>query len=194
MMSEAAHRLRPREALHQRVSAAILDAAARVVAEQGTQASMTDVATAAGVARATVYRYFPSREALLADLARAALADAAARLATARINEVPAEEGIKRAVRALLEVGDYFVVLVRERTSPERAALDAQVASPLRHLFESAQRSGAVRRDVPPSLLTESLVALAAGVPRAAPALGKEDQIAAIATLFLDGARARDEI
>ena len=192
-MSETAHRLRPREALHQRVTTAILDAAARVVAEQGPQASMSDVAAAAGVARATVYRYFPSREALLADVARSAVADAAARLAAARIDEIPPEEGIRRAVRALLDVGDYFLVLVRERVSPETAAFDGQVATPLRRLFERAQRSGAVRSDVPPSWLSESLVALAAGVRRAAPALGKEDQIAAIATLFLDGARARVE-
>jgi AcrR family transcriptional regulator len=34
---------------------------------------MADVATAAGVARTTVYRYFPSRMALLADVASAAV-------------------------------------------------------------------------------------------------------------------------
>src|ERR671932_1602508 len=96
-------------ALRERVSAAILDAAAHVLAVRGRQASMTDVAAAAGVARATVYRYFPSRQALLEALAEVSVADAGARLASARIDEVPAEEGVRRATRALVEVGDYFL-------------------------------------------------------------------------------------
>jgi AcrR family transcriptional regulator len=96
-MSEAL----PRQTLHKRVSEAILDGAARIFAIQGEQANMNDVATAAGVARATVYRYFPNREALLEALAQATVSDVDARLASARINEVAPEEGIARAVRAL---------------------------------------------------------------------------------------------
>jgi len=70
-MSEPARR----QALQQRVAAAILEGAAQIFAVQGEQASMNDVADAAGVARATVYRYFPNRDALLDELARAAVAD-----------------------------------------------------------------------------------------------------------------------
>jgi AcrR family transcriptional regulator len=46
----------PRQALQQRVATAILDGAARMFAVEGEQANMNDVAAAAGVARATVYR------------------------------------------------------------------------------------------------------------------------------------------
>jgi hypothetical protein len=42
----------PRPALQERVAAAILDGAARLFAVEGEQASMNDVAAAAGVARA----------------------------------------------------------------------------------------------------------------------------------------------
>src|ERR671926_779295 len=103
----------PRQALQERVAAAILEAAARVLAVGGEQASMNDVAAAAGVARATLYRYFPSRQALLDELGRRALADASGRLESARVDQVGLEEGVARAVRALVELGEAFIVLAR---------------------------------------------------------------------------------
>ena len=83
---------------------------------------MNDVAAAAGVARATVYRYFPNRQALFDELAQAAVSDADERLASARIDELAPDEGIVRAVRALVDVGDSFVLLARQRvrSDPER--------------------------------------------------------------------------
>lgn len=181
----------PRQALQQRVAAAILDGAARLFAVQGEQASMNDVAAAAGVARATVYRYFPNRQALLDELAQAAVSDADARLRSARIDEVEPEEGIARAVRALVDVGDPFVLLARERvrTDPER--FERRVIQPLRHLFERGQAAGDIRADIASARLTESLIGLIVGVLMSTPPLGKEDMIATIAGLFLDGARAR---
>ncbi len=179
-----------KRALRERVSAAVLDAAAGVLAARGAQASMSDVAAAAGVARATVYRYFPNREALLDALARAAVADAAERLLSARVDEVPPEEGVRRAVRALVEVGDYFLVIARERVRPDPETFERSLAAPVRRLFERGQKSGAMRDDVPPSWLAESLVGLVVSVLGATPAAGREDTIAAITSIFLDGARA----
>ena len=73
-----------RNALQQRVATAILEAAARVLVVHGEQANMADVATAAEVARATVYRYFPNRQALLDELAELAVKRAGERLTAAR--------------------------------------------------------------------------------------------------------------
>ena len=100
--------------LRARVSAAILEAAAAVLSERGDQASMADVAAAAGMARATVYRYFPNREALLEALGRLAVDDAGERLEAGRLQEVPVPDAFERAVRALVAVGDSFVVVSRE--------------------------------------------------------------------------------
>jgi TetR/AcrR family transcriptional regulator, mexCD-oprJ operon repressor len=194
-MSEAepVPQLGPRQALQERVAAAIIAAAARALVEHGEHVSMADVATAAGVARATVYRYFPSREALLADVAKLAVADAGERLASARIAEVPPEQGVSRAVRALTDAGDPFIVLVRERVQVSPDEFEDAVAQPLRHLFERGQAAGTFRDDISTSWLVEALIGLMASVLSAKPQLGREDTTAAIASLFLEGARAPRE-
>ena len=152
---------------------------------------MNDVAAAAGVARATVYRYFPNRQALLDRLAEVAVTDAGSRLAAARIEEVAPAEGVARAVRALVDVGDYFIAVAHERIRPAPEEFQRNIAGPLERLFERGQASGDFRDDVPGSWLTESLVALVVGALSATPALGREDSVAAITSMFLDGARGR---
>jgi TetR/AcrR family transcriptional repressor of mexCD-oprJ operon len=180
----------PRQALQQRVVTAILDGAAEIFALRGEQVSMNDVAEAAGVARATLYRYFPNRETLFDELAEAAASDVAARLMSARIDELPPAEGIARAVRAFVDVGPSFVLLARERRSdPERS--ERQFTLPVRQLFERGQAGGDIRADIASARLTESLVGLIVGALTATPPLGKEDMIATITSLFLDGARLR---
>jgi TetR/AcrR family transcriptional regulator, mexCD-oprJ operon repressor len=180
-----------RQPLQQRVAAAILDGAAHVFALQGGQANMNDVAAAAGVARATVYRYFPNREALLDELAQSAVRDVEERLTSARIDAVPPEEGILRAVRALLDAGDPFVLLARRHLRSEPERFERSVMRPLRELFERGQGDGDVRSDIPSARLAESLLGQIVGMYTSAPSLGREDMTAMITALFLDGARAR---
>jgi len=187
MMSESA----PRPALQQRVAAAILDGAAQLFASGGEQASMNEVAEAAGVARATVYRYFPNREALLDELAQTAVRDVDMRLASARIDAVPPEEGVARAVRALVDVGNLFVVLARERPRSGADRFERGLVEPLRQLLERGQASGDIRDDITAARVTESLIGLIVGMLTSTPALGREDMTATITGLFLDGARAR---
>jgi AcrR family transcriptional regulator len=177
--------------LQQRVAAAILDGAARLIAVEGERASMNDVAAAAGVARATVYRYFPNRETLLDELARTAVGEVEARLASANVDTVPPQEGIVRAVRALVEGGDLFVILARERlrSNPER--FERAVAQPLRRLIERGQAGAELRDDITSARLAASLIGLVVGLLTSTPSLGREDMTATITGLFLDGARAR---
>jgi AcrR family transcriptional regulator len=180
----------PRPALQQLVAAAILDGAAQLFANGGEQASMNDVAEAAGVARATVYRYFPNREALLDELTQAAVRDVDTRLASARIDAVAPDEGVVRAVRALVDVGNLFVVLARERQRPGADRFERGLLQPLRRLIERGQASGDIRDDITGARLTESLIGLLVGMLTSTPPLGREDMTAAITGLFLDGARA----
>ncbi len=150
----------------QRVAGAILEAAARTLAAQGPSASMSDVAAAAGVARATVYRYFPARQMLLDELAQVALREIDERLGSARVHEVPTQEAISRVVRALVEVGDAFVVLAQQRG--RHAEFERTLGAPLARLFERAQAGGDIREDLAGSWLVGALVGVALSVLGAA--------------------------
>jgi AcrR family transcriptional regulator len=178
-----------RSGLRERVAAAIVEAAAAVLAERG-EASMSDVATAAGVARGTVYRYFQGREALLEALGSVAVREAGAGLAAARLDEVAIDEAFTRAVRALVLVGDYFVVLARERASVEPAEFERRISGVLRALMKRGQTLGEIRSDMPEGWLVETLIGVIVSVLAAGSSVGVEDKVDAITSLFLDGARA----
>ena len=181
-----------RNPLQERVAGAILEAAAQVLAAAGEQASMTDVAVAAGVARATVYRYFPSREALLQELAELAVKSASERLTAARIDAISVPEGVTRAVRALVDVGDLFIVLAGRRLRPEDEAFEKDIGMPVRKLVERGQAAGVIRDDIPSGWLTDSLVGSVVSLLSSSRSDGREDIVAAITSLFLEGARPRN--
>lgn len=180
-----------REPLQQRVASVILEAAARVLARRAG-ASMVEVAAEAGVARATVYRYFPARQALLDELVQDARDRAAAALDDARVAEVDPHLAVDRVVRTLLELGPAFVVLMRERAAGAGtdAGADADVAGRVREAIRRGQGAGWIRRDVPDAWLTETLLGLVLSVQTAGGTLGRDDTVAAVSSLFLHGARA----
>jgi AcrR family transcriptional regulator len=180
----------PRPGLRERVAAAIVEAAAAVIAEHGEAASMSEVASAAGVARATLYRYFPNRDALLEALGSFAVHEAGEGLAAARLHEVAIEEAFARAVRALVVVGDYFVVLARERARVAPVEFDQRVGGVLLALLERGRGLGEIRQDVPAIWLAETLIGVIVSVLGAGSSAGIEDKVDAITSLFLDGARA----
>jgi AcrR family transcriptional regulator len=177
-----------------RTASAILDAAAHVLSEQGSSnSSMADVAEAAGVSRATLYRYYPDREALLHALAAQALADAATRLADAGLDRTSVEEAIERIVRAIAAVGDRYAVIVREQVKFDPADAKRLLGEPMQAVFARGIESGVIRQDIPAEVLLElfggALMAAIKLMQRGQ--LGLEEASAATAAVFLDGARAR---
>ena len=173
-----------------RTPAAILEAAARLLAEDG-DASMADLAAAAGVGRATLYRYYPNREALLAALTAEALEELARRLADAGLETVGVEEAIGRIVRAVLTVGDRYAVLVRERVNADPATRERAFTEPIQRVLERGVDEGLLRGDV----AVDVQLALFGGVLQAGirlageRRLGHEDAAAAVTRAYLDGAR-----
>jgi AcrR family transcriptional regulator len=179
--------------LRDHVATGLLDVAAGVLAERGTETSMSDIAEAAGVSRATLYRYFPNREALLGALKDAAMADLSGRLDDARLDAAPAAEAIARLTRALLTVASKYRALMLFKTSAEEAEAEQAFIAPVHALFERGAREGAFRPDLPARTLSELYVSLLEGVIRRTldGRLGVEDASAAITTVFLAGAGSR---
>jgi TetR/AcrR family transcriptional repressor of mexCD-oprJ operon len=182
-------------ALRDRIAAGILDTAATVLAERGESASMADIARAAGVGRATLYRYFPTREALLLGLTRVAFEELSGRIADAGLDDVPLREGVARAARAFIAAGSRYaaVVHVGKAYVDDPAEFDLAVAEPVRALIRRGVADGSLRADVPAAVLFEMFTGL---LERALQLVergqvGVEQAGAVITTLFLDGASAR---
>jgi len=168
-------------------AAAITQAAAQLLARH-KEATVAAVALAAGVARGTVYRYFPTRQALLAAVVDRALLQAERQLTQANLAGVPVADGLARAVRALVALGDDFLVLVRQRllTGQDIPAFSLVVA-----LLERGREKGDLRSDLPLSCQVEALFALVhACVLASEPAaMGPEDVSATALRLFLEGSK-----
>jgi TetR/AcrR family transcriptional regulator, mexCD-oprJ operon repressor len=179
----------PPDALQSRVADVIVAAAARALAARPDATSVGDVAAEAGVARATVYRYFPSRQSLVDEVVAVGVGRAASGLRAARIDEVSVRDGVARAVRAIIAAEEAMVVAARQRASEPIEEFERAVVAPLRRLLVNGQRAGEIRDDVPAGWLAEALLTLAVGAVSNSPAAGTDDTVAAVSSVFLDGAR-----
>lgn len=183
------------EALRDRTAAAIIDSAAAIMAEQGGgAASMNEIAGAAGVSRATLYRYFPSREALLQAMATTSIEELASRIADADLRVIPVEQAVARLARGFIAVGSRYAALSSggyKRTDDHPDA-DALLAEPVRELFRRGIADGSLRAGLAPDVLTDLFSGLikAALEMTAAGRMGVEEAAAAVVAVFLDGTRA----
>ncbi|MFI6344719.1 TetR/AcrR family transcriptional regulator [Streptomyces sp. NPDC050560] len=183
-----AHRNSPR---FDRTSAAILDAAARVFHEEGTGANLASVAAAAGISRATLYRYYANREALLAALSADALSAAARRLSDAGLERAGVEDAIGRVLRALVAVGDRYAVLISDHAMLSTA--HEQLAAVIQGVLARGIETGVLRGDLPVEIQYEFLAGTALNAIKITQqhGLGLEEASAAAAGFFLDGTRSR---
>jgi TetR/AcrR family transcriptional repressor of mexCD-oprJ operon len=180
--------------MRDRTAAAIIDSAAAIIAEQGDAASMNRIAAAAGVSRATLYRYFPSREALLQAMATTSVEELAARIADANLQGIPVDQAVARLARGFIAVGNRYTALTSggyQRTGDHPEA-DALLTEPVRALFRRGIADGSLRADLTPEVLTSLFSGLikAALEMTAGGRVGTEEASAAVITLFLDGMRA----
>jgi AcrR family transcriptional regulator len=125
----------------------LLEAAGECFAEQGVDASIDEIARRAGVGHGTVFRRFPTKDALLAAVLSSHMAELAA-AAEAACEEPDAGEAFNRFVRRMAEAYARNRSLVEAVKRCEAAPeVDALVGA-LGRLLQHAQDAGAVRTDV----------------------------------------------
>ena len=147
-MSSAASATQPRQ---DRTRRAVLDAAAELLSKDA-RASLTEVATAAGVGRTTVHRYFATRDDLLHALADEALDNVASAIATARPAADDAAVALQRVVRELVELGPYLRFLNADPViydSPTLIRRWYEVFEPVAAAVRRGQAAGQLRADLP---------------------------------------------
>jgi AcrR family transcriptional regulator len=130
----------------------ILDATAELLATN-PGVSLEQVASHAGVSRATVYHHFSGRDALLDALTERSIAEVTAAVRSARPGEGPATEAMDRVLRAAWQVvGRYRgLVLVNPRRLV-RAELRRRLGpalAPVRTLIRRGRRSGEFDPELP---------------------------------------------
>jgi AcrR family transcriptional regulator len=130
----------------------ILDAARRLFFERGLDASMDEVARAAGVGAATLYRRFATKEALV----DAILGDVLERFHAFAVEALRRDDAfaglellLERTVRLQLENRAFLEVMaMRLHDEPRLAAARERVRPLLEQLVAEAQAQGKLRADV----------------------------------------------
>lgn len=155
-----------RRADAERNIAAILDAALRCFGED-PQATMADIARAAGVGRVTLYAHFSSREDLLEAALDRALAEVAAASATVDADasaELAADAVLRRYIRSSWWVLDRHRQLfaVAERSLPPQRLRErhAPALGDFDGLIARGQAEGVFRTDLPAGWLVTVIYSL----------------------------------
>lgn len=144
----------------------LLEVARRVVAEQGADASLRDVSRRAGVGIGTLYRHFPTREALLEALLRESFDHVTVNAAEYEKSEA-ADKALMSWLREMVALTyNHRGVLASMATAieDENSALHASCVK-LRasgaHLLVRAQEAGKARQDIDGTDLLALVSALA---------------------------------
>jgi TetR/AcrR family transcriptional repressor of uid operon len=152
----------------------ILDAARRCFARMGFhQTSMQQICSEAGMSAGNVYRYFPSKEAIIEGITERDRAEVAAQLASAQFSTdffttfgaLARHHFVERTAD---EVGLCAEIMAESRRNPTIAKImgefDIDVKERLITMLRSAQARGDIARDADIGIAVEMLMIIADGV------------------------------
>jgi AcrR family transcriptional regulator len=180
----------------------ILRAAARLLAEDPS-VSVQRIAAEAEVARPTVYRRYPTRDALVEAILREATVEVATVIAQAQDSPGDVVAAIRQMIFSLAEIGVSYPILLgapgldlhHHDGVGQAGSLGDEAFRAFDALLGRGQAQGLIRADVSPPVLRHSIMgALAVSLRVAA---RSEASVAAVAIgeqvadLLLDGARPR---
>jgi AcrR family transcriptional regulator len=183
---------RPLRADAQRNRERLLDAAVRAFSQDGPEVTLDAIATDAGVGIGTLYRHFPTREALVEaayrnelarlcdsvpDLLAALPPDQATRMWMDRfVDYMTTKRGMADALRAVIASGG-------NPYSESRGRLLAAITA----LLDAGAAAGTMRPDVDPGDVLTSL----SGVSMATVGPAQRDRAGRVLDLLMDGLRYR---
>jgi AcrR family transcriptional regulator len=178
------------DGMTERTRAVILEAAARVLGRR-SDAAMADIADEAGVGRATLYRHFPTREALLQGAREAGIAELTEGIQAANLGELTVERAIARLVSVFMRTGAKYATFIAQDDDHQDSVDKQRVIGPVRDVIDRGVRDGVLRADPPTDVLFEMFSAL---LERSlwltvAGTTTPEAATDAVVDLFLDGAR-----
>jgi AcrR family transcriptional regulator len=138
--------------------------AARSLLGERPDASMEDLAAAAGVTRQTVYAHFPSRDALIAAVFSSIAAEALAAIHDANLDALAPPAALRR----FLDISDQLVARYPIMLQPSVVRIGASAdgdphepfAAVLERLTKRGQRSGDFDRDLPAQWLVSATLGL----------------------------------
>jgi AcrR family transcriptional regulator len=148
----------------------LLEAAKEAFATSGADASLEDIARRAGVGIGTLYRHFPTRDALLADVYRHVLkqlADAAPRL----LETQPPLEALRNWMTLFVDYAATKKVIapalqrMTGGTSELYATSGAQIKGAMSLLVSRAVDNGDIRLDIDPLDLLRAVMGVADAHP-----------------------------
>jgi AcrR family transcriptional regulator len=171
----------------------LIEAAKAAFAEVGLNVSLEEIARRAGVGIGTLYRHFPTREAVVEAVYRREveqLAEAAAQL----LETSPAGDALHKWMHLFV---DYIATkrliapslgAAAARTSPLYASSAELITGAITTLVKRAVASGAVRKDIDPSDLLRAMVGVSYGNPDA----GWQASARRLIDILMDGLRRKN--
>lgn len=177
------------EAHRRTVRDTTLDTAAALVAERGlTSVTMSQIAERAGIARATLYRYFPDVEAIVTAWHERQLDRHLSRLTEIRDRAEDAGRRLKAVLTA------YALIQHEHHDNPLAALLHqgehvTHAHHRLTDLLENLIREGAAAGDLRDDVPSGELAAYCLHALTAATGLSGEDAVRRLADVTMDGLR-----